>query len=133
MKEVVDTGLPALAQPFSWAVRAGGLVFTTHGPVRPDGSIHTGAVAEQTRLTLANLRQALQAAGGSLSDVAQVLIYLTDITDMPAVDAVYREHFQPPYPNRSSVAVSALAVPGMRIELVAYACVSGPPQEKSAH
>lgn len=46
---------------------------------------------------------------------------LAGAADMPAVDAVYREYFEPPYPNRSSVAVAALAVPGMRIELVAYA------------
>ena len=122
MKQVIETGLPPLAQPFSWAVRAGGIVFTTHGPVRADGRIETGPVAEQARLTLDNLRQALAAAGAGLADVAQVLVYLTDIGDMAAVDAVYREYFRPPYPNRSAVAVSALAVPGMRIEIVVYAC-----------
>jgi 2-iminobutanoate/2-iminopropanoate deaminase len=122
MKQVVETGLPPLAQPFSWAVRAGGIVFTTHGPVRADGRIETGPVAEQARLTLDHLRQALAAAGAGLADVAQVLVYLTDIGDMAAVAAVYREYFRPPYPNRSAVAVSALAVPGMRIEIVVYAC-----------
>ena len=121
MKQVIDTGLPPLAQPFSWAVKASGLLFTAHGPVLPDGRIETGSIEAQTRLTLANLSQALKAGGANLSDVAQVLIYLTDMADMPAVDAVYREYFEPPYPNRSSVAVVALAVPGMRIELVAYA------------
>jgi enamine deaminase RidA (YjgF/YER057c/UK114 family) len=90
--------------------------------VRADGRIETGPVAEQARLTLDNLRQALAAAGAGLADVAQVLVYLTDIGDMAAVDAVYREYFRPPYPNRSAVAVSALAVPGMRIEIVVYAC-----------
>ena len=128
MKQVIDTGLPPLAQPFSWAVKASGLLFTAHGPVLPDGRIETGSIEAQTRLTLANLSQALKAGGGHLSDVAQVLIYLTDMADMPAVDAVYREYFEPPYPNRSSVAVVALAVPGMRIELVAYACVDAPRQ-----
>jgi enamine deaminase RidA (YjgF/YER057c/UK114 family) len=126
MKQVIDTGLPALAQPFSWAVRAGGLIFTTHGPVLADGRIDTGPVADQTRLTLDNLQRALAAAGAGMQDVAQVLIYLTDIADLPAVDAIYREYFQPPYPNRSAVAVSALAVPGMRIEIVAYACPGAP-------
>jgi enamine deaminase RidA (YjgF/YER057c/UK114 family) len=126
MKQVIDTGLPALAQPFSWAVRAGGLIFTTHGPVLADGRIDTGPVADQTRLTLDNLQRALAAAGAGMQDVAQVLIYLTDIADLPAVDAIYREYFQPPYPTRSAVAVSALAVPGMRIEIVAYACPGAP-------
>ena len=123
MKEVVDCGLPALKQPFSWAVKGGGLLFTAHGPVRQDGSIDTGPIEAQARLTFANLRRAVLAAGGTLADVTQVLIYMTDVADMPAIDAVYREFFAPPYPNRSSAAVAALVVPGMKIEIVAYAAV----------
>lgn len=123
MKEIVDCQLPALAQPFSWAVKGGGILFTAHGPVRPDGSIDTGPVGDQARRTFANLAGALAAAGGTLADVTQVLIQMVDIGDMPAIDAVYREFFRPPYPNRSSCAVSALAVPGMRIEIVAYAAL----------
>ena len=124
MKQIVDTGLPPLKQPFSWAVKASGqMLFTAHGPVRADGSIHTGPIAEQARLTFANLRSAVQAAGGTLADVAQVLIYMSDVADMPAIDAVYREFFEAPYPNRSSMGVAALVVPGMKIEIVAYAMV----------
>ncbi|MFT3717745.1 RidA family protein [Pseudorhodoferax sp.] len=124
MKHVVDTGLPPPKQPFSWAVKGtGALLFTAHGPVRPDGSIDTGPIAQQARLTFANLRAAVQAAGGTLADVTQVLVYMTDVADMPAIDAVYREFFEAPYPNRSSAAVAALVVPGMKIEIVAYAMV----------
>lgn len=47
---------------------------------------------------------------------------MTDVADMPVIDAVYREFFQPPYPNRSSAGV-ALVVPGMKIEIVAYVAV----------
>jgi enamine deaminase RidA (YjgF/YER057c/UK114 family) len=126
----LDVGLPALGQPFSWAIKAdlsrSHLLFTAHGPVRPDGTIETGDISAQARLTFANLRQAVVAAGGSLADVAQVLIYMTDVADMPAIDAVYREFFAPPYPNRSSAAVAALVVPGMKLEIVAYAVVPGP-------
>lgn len=122
-KEVIDCGLPALAQPFSWAVKGGGLLFTAHGPVRTDGTIDTGPIEEQARLTFQNLRRAVEAAGGTLADVTQVLIYMTDVQDMKAIDAVYREFFAAPYPNRSSAAVAALVVPGMKIEIVAYAAV----------
>ena len=46
MKQVIDTGLPPLKQPFSWAVKASGqMLFTAHGPVRQDGSIDTGPIA----------------------------------------------------------------------------------------
>jgi len=121
MKQIIDTGLPALKQPFSWAVKAAGLLFTAHGPVRADGSIDTGPIEQQAQLTFSNLQRALQAAGGNLSDVTQVLIYMTDVNDMPAIDAVYRQFFEAPYPNRSSMGVAALVVPGMKIEIVAYA------------
>jgi 2-iminobutanoate/2-iminopropanoate deaminase len=124
MKEVIDCGLPPLKQPFSWVTRAAGIVFTAHGPVRPDGSIDTGPISEQARLTFANLQRAVHAAGGTLADVAQVLIYMTDVADMPAIDAVYREFFSPPWPNRSSMGVSGLVVPGMKIEIVAYAAIA---------
>ena len=123
-KEVIDCGLPALAQPFSWAVRGGGLLFTAHGPVRLDGTINTGPVEEQARLTFANLQRAVEAAGGSLADVTQVLIYMLDVADMKTIDAVYREFFTAPYPNRSSAAVAGLVVPGMKIEIVAYAAIT---------
>lgn len=122
MKQVVDTGLPPLKQPFSWAVKASGqMLFTAHGPVQPDGKIHTGTVEDQALLTFSNLRNAVQAAGGTMADVTQVLIYMTDVADMPAIDAVYREFFEAPYPNRSSMGVAGLVVAGMKIEIVAYA------------
>lgn len=123
MKEVIDCGLPSLAQPFSWAVKGGGVLYTAHGPVRQDGSIDTGAIEDQARLTFGNLLRAVVAAGGTLADVTQVLIYMLDVRDMKAIDAVYREFFVPPYPNRSSAAVAGLVVPGMKIEIVAYAAV----------
>ena len=121
MKQVLDVGLPEPKQPFSWAVKSAGMLFTAHGPVRADGSICTGPIDEQARLTFDNLRRALQAAGGTLDDVTQVLIYMTDVADMPTIDHVYREYFKAPFPNRSSAAVAALVVPGMKLEIVAYA------------
>lgn len=124
MRQVVDVGLPSLDQPFSWATKASGnMLFTVHGPVRPDGSIDTGPVEQQARQTFGNLQRAVQAAGGTLDDVAQVLVYMTDVADMSVIDAVYREFFSAPYPNRASVGVAALVVPGMKLEVVAYAMV----------
>jgi 2-iminobutanoate/2-iminopropanoate deaminase len=123
MKTVIDTGLPSMAQPISWATVSAGILFTSHGPVLQDGTVDTGPVQRQARLTFANLERAVIAAGGTLQDVTQVLIYMTDVADMPVIDNVYREFFSPPYPNRSSAAVAALVVPGMKLEIVAYAAV----------
>lgn len=124
MKHIVDIGLPSIGQPFSWAVKAGGLLFTTHGPVRSDGTLDTGPIEQQARLTLENIHTAVTAAGGQMSDVAQVLIYMTDERDMPVIDSIYCEFFEAPYPNRSSVAVRGLVAPGMRVEMVVYAAIA---------
>lgn len=124
MKQVVDVGLPPLKQAFSWAVKAKGeMLFTVNGPVRPDGSIDTGSIEQQARLTFANLQRATQAAGGSLENVTQVLIYMTDVADMDSIDKVYREFFSAPFPNRASVGVAALVEPGMNLEVLAYAMI----------
>lgn len=124
MKQVIDVGLPPLKQAFSWAVKAKGeMLFTVNGPVRPDGSIDTGSIEQQARLTFANLQRATQAAGGSLENVTQVLIYMTDVADMDSIDKVYREFFSAPFPNRASVGVAALVEPGMKLEVLAYAMI----------
>lgn len=119
MKEVLDVNLPDVGQPFSWAVRSNGVIFTSAGPVREDGSIDTGPIEDQARLTFQNLQKAMEAGGGTLADVAQVLIYMTDVSYMKTIDTIYREFFSAPYPSRSSAAVQ-LVVPGMKIELVAF-------------
>lgn len=124
MKQVVDVGLPPLKQAFSWAVKAKGeMLFMVNGPVRPDGRIDTGNIEQQARLTFANMQRATQAAGGSLENVTQVLIYMTDVADMDIIDKVYREFFSAPFPNRASVGVAALVEPGMKLEVVAYAMI----------
>ncbi|MEX3672323.1 RidA family protein [Paraburkholderia phenoliruptrix] len=122
-REIIDTGLPQFSQPFSWATKAGGILFTAHGPVTADGKLSEGTLEEQTRLTFANLRQAVIASGIDMSDVAQVLIYMKEASHMPTIDPIYREFFAAPYPNRSSVVVKDFVHPQMLIEIVAYAAV----------
>ncbi|MDB5532274.1 MAG: RidA family protein [Hyphomicrobiales bacterium] len=125
MRETIETGLPQHSQPFAWATRAGGFIFTTHGPVQSDGTILQAPIEQQARLTLDNLKTALANAGASLDDVAQVQIFLIDAADMAPVDRVYREYFQAPYPTRASLVVAGLVAPGMRIELCAVAHAPG--------
>jgi 2-iminobutanoate/2-iminopropanoate deaminase len=117
MRETIDTGLPDPGQPFAWATRAAGFIFTTHGPVQPDGTILQAGIEAQTRLTLDNLKMALAGGGATLDDVVQVQIFLIDVSDMASVDRVYRDYFKAPYPTRASLVVAALVAPGMRIEI----------------
>ena len=123
MRQVVATGLAPEPAPFSHAVIASGVVFTAHMPIRADGSAETGTAAAQTELALSNLKRAVEAAGATLDDVAQVILFITRIADKPAIDEVYARYFRPPYPSRACVVVQELAVPGVRIEVLAYAAM----------
>jgi 2-iminobutanoate/2-iminopropanoate deaminase len=121
MRQVVKTHLPGEDAPIEWAVTADGVLYTAQIPIREDGSIETGPVDKQADLTFGNLKRTLEAAGGTLEDVTQVLVYLTDKGDFPGMNAVYRRYFQKPFPNRATVIVAGLMVPGAVIEIVAYA------------
>lgn len=121
MRDVIHTGLPDIGQPFSWATRGGGMLFTAHGPVRADGTIETGPAEQQIALTFDNLTLALQAAGSHSDNVLQVIIYLTDVNDVARLDDIYQRYFNAPYPNHSTVIVDKLVVPGMKIEITVSA------------
>jgi enamine deaminase RidA (YjgF/YER057c/UK114 family) len=118
--DVIATGLPAVKAPFEWATTGGRTLYTAQIPIRADGTIETGPVELQAELILRNLEQTMRAAGGSLKDVVQVLVYLTDVADVAKMNEVYARFFLPPYPNRATMIISALAIPGMRMEVVAY-------------
>jgi 2-iminobutanoate/2-iminopropanoate deaminase len=121
MRTPVKTHLPSDEAPIEWAVIADGVLYTAHVPLRADGSIETGPIERQAELTFANLKQTVEAAGGTLADVTQVLVYLTDPAAFQGMNAVYRRFFAEPYPNRATVIVAGLMVPGAVIEIVAYA------------
>ena len=123
MRQVVRTGLAPEPAPFSHAVVANGMLFTAHLPIRPDGSAETGTAAAQAELALGNLQRAVEAAGATMNDVAQVILYITRIEDKAAIDEVYARYFRPPYPSRACVVVAGLVVPGTRIEVLAYAAM----------
>lgn len=121
MRTPVKTHLPSDQAPIEWAVTADGVLYTAHVPLRADGTVETGPIELQAELTFDNLKQTLRAAGGTLDDVTQVLIYLTDPAAFQGMNAVYRRFFAEPYPNRATVVVAGLMVPGALIEIVAYA------------
>lgn len=98
-----------------------GLLVTTQIPVRADGSLELGDIEAQGTCTLTALKVALVKAGSSLDRVMHLTIYLTDMADRPAFNAVYQRFFSKPWPVRAAVGVSALAVEGMRVEVTAMA------------
>jgi 2-iminobutanoate/2-iminopropanoate deaminase len=121
MREIVKTHLPSEEAPIEWAVTADGVLYTAQIPIRADGSIETGDIEKQADLTFDNLKRTLAAAGGTLADVTQVLVYLTGKEHFAKMNEVHRRYFSKPYPNRATVIVAGLMVPGAVIEIVAYA------------
>lgn len=104
--------------PFSPAVRSGDLVFLS-GQVGQDPSTSKlvgGGVPAQTEQILRNLGALLRASGRTFADVARVGVYLTDMADFAAMNAVYGRHFEAPYPARTTIAVAGLPL-GASVEI----------------
>ena len=101
---------PAAIGPYSQAVRAGDtLYFSGQVPIDPaTGELVEGDITVQARRAFDNLRAVCDAAGGSFDDIVRVGLYLTNLAQFAAVNAVMAEYFQAPYPARSTIEVSAL-------------------------
>jgi 2-iminobutanoate/2-iminopropanoate deaminase len=124
-KQVISTAdAPAAIGPYSQAIRMGNLVFASGQiPLHPQtGEIVGETAAEQARQVLENLQAVLQAAGASLQHVVKTTIFLTDLSQFAAVNAVYAEFFPENPPARSTVQVAALPR-GAQVEIEAIAIV----------
>lgn len=114
---------PPVAGPYSPAVRAGEWLVLA-GQVGIDkelGRIVDGVDA-QSRQVLANIEAVLGDCGASLTDVAKTTVFIVDMADFPAVNAVYAEAFGDHRPARSTVAVAGLPG-GARVEIEVWAYV----------
>jgi 2-iminobutanoate/2-iminopropanoate deaminase len=126
-RSAVSTGsAPAAIGPYSQGITADGFVFCS-GQIGLDpatGTLVAGGVAAQTERVLQNVSAILDAAGASLADVVKTTIFLTDMDDFQAVNAVYATYMVDPPPARSTVAVSALPR-GAAIEIEVVARTRG--------
>lgn len=109
---------PPAVGPYSHAVRAGELLFLSgQTPLDPaTGALVPGDVGAQTTQVFANLAAVLDAAGRSFDDVVKANVFLVDMADFAAMNAVYATIFTAPYPARSTVAVAGLPL-GARVEI----------------
>lgn len=119
---ISTAGAPAAIGPYSQAIDTGSLVFCS-GQASLDpatGAIVEGGIEPETERVLANLTAVLDAAGLGWADVAKTTIFLVDMTDFAAVNAIYGRHMPDPPPARSTVGVAALPK-GARVEIEAIA------------
>jgi len=126
MRAVHTNAAPAAIGPYSQAMVVGDLVYCSGQiPIDPaTGELFTGDVAAQATLVLSNLAAVLREAGTSLGCVVKTTVYLADMADFPAVNAVYAQAFGDHRPARATVAVAGLPR-GVAVEIDAIAALPG--------
>ena len=111
-----------LNAPVATAVRGNGFVFTM-GYMAMDpttGDISPGPIEHETRLTMQGFERILDAAGSSLAKVVKVHVFLADIDrDFDAMNRVYAEFFDPPYPARRTVEAKLARSLKVEIDVIA--------------
>ena len=107
---ISTTEAPKAIGPYSQGVRMGNLLFVSGQiPVDPaTGAIVDGDIAAMTRRVLDNVKAVLAAAGATFDHVARTTVYLADMNDFAAINAVYAEYFSSPAPARSTVQAARL-------------------------
>lgn len=111
MREILSTpDAPKAIGPYSQAIRANGLVFTS-GQVAIDPATQqpiSGDISAQTERVMKNLSAVLKAAGSDMSNVLRCTVFLKSMDDFAAMNAVYGKYFDSDPPARSTVEVSRL-------------------------
>ncbi|HCL94143.1 MAG: RidA family protein [Arenicellales bacterium] len=117
---------PNAIGPYSQAVRVGDTVYLSGQiPLDPQTmELVEGDIGARARRVFDNLAAVMQEAGGSLSDIVKLTIYLVDLEQFGQVNEVMAEYFDAPFPSRATVAVAALPK-GAPIEVEAVAHLAG--------
>ena len=123
MKKKLETGnAPAAIGPYSQAVVDDRLVFVSGQlPINPEtGKFPSDNVSEQTSQSLKNIREILKEAGYGMENVMKTTVFLQDMNDFAAMNAVYEKFFTEPYPARAAFQVAKLPQ-GAKVEIEAVA------------
>ena len=109
MEIIESSNAPAAIGPYSQAVKANGLIYTSGQiPLTPSGELIERDIKKQTRQVLENLKNLLNDAKSSMDRVIKVTIYLENMDDFAVVNVLYAEAFGEHKPVRSTVAVRTL-------------------------
>ena len=122
MNLIITEKAPGAIGPYSQAIEANGLVYTSGQlPIDPGtGAFAPGGIQEQTHQSLKNIKAILEAAGTGMHKIIKTTVYLSDMSNFAAMNEVYAQYFQAPYPARSAVAVKDLPKAALvEIEVIA--------------
>lgn len=121
-KAIITSAAPSAIGPYSQAIKVGSFVYTSGQiPIDPaTGQFVEGGIEAQARQSLLNVQAILKEAGATMDSVVKTTVFLADMNDFAAVNAVYAEFFTEPFPARSAVAVKSLPKGALiEIEVVA--------------
>ena len=125
MRQAVHApGAPQPIAPYSPAIRAGNLLFVSGQiPLDPStGELVSGEIAAQTEQVMRNIAALLQAAGLSFAHVVRTTVFMVDLSEFSAMNAVYARFLTDPPPARATVQVSRLPR-DVRVEIDAIAII----------
>lgn len=123
MKVISTDKAPAAIGPYSQALGMGNMVFVSGQiPVDPKTGNMPESVEAQAAQSLSNLKNILAEAGLTTANVIKTTVFLSDINDFAAVNAVYAKHFSSPFPARSCVQVAAIPK-GAKVEIECIAVI----------
>lgn len=118
-KHIITTDrAPAAIGAYSQAVRSENTVYIS-GQIPLDPAtmeVVSGDVGAQIRRVFENVKAVCEAAGGDLSQIVKLTVFLTDLAHFPTVNEVMAEYITPPYPARAAVGISALPK-GVEVEI----------------
>jgi 2-iminobutanoate/2-iminopropanoate deaminase len=108
--QMIQTHLaPAAIGPYAQGVVVGTMLYTSGQiALRPDGSLEDGDITAQTKQVLSNLNAIIEQAGARLNNVVKTTVFLKNLDDFAAMNAVYGEAFGTHTPARSTVQVAKL-------------------------
>lgn len=117
MKRINTDKAPAAIGPYSQALDLGNIVYLSGQiPVNPETGEMTDTIEGQTQQSMKNVEAILKEAGLTLSNVVKTTIFLSDLADFAAMNAVYESFLETPYPTRSCVQVAAIPK-GAKVEI----------------
>jgi 2-iminobutanoate/2-iminopropanoate deaminase len=120
---IATPNAPAAIGPYSQAIKLGDTLYTSGQiPIDPATGILVGSdITAQTTQVLKNLNAVLAAAGMTFANVVKTTVFLKDMADFAAMNAVYTQHFSGVFPARSTVQVAALPKDALvEIECIAH-------------
>ena len=109
MKTVATDKAPAAIGPYSQAQIVGSLVYTSGQiPIDPAAGVIPEGVEAQAHQVFKNVSEVVKAAGSDISRVVKTTVFIKNMDDFAAINAVYAQYFSAPYPARSCVEVARL-------------------------